>query len=68
MSYLQLMTFWINRIQALQYWWKIGEDLKGDNIEDKPYLVTFHESMLVSLWTFQTTLIYIYIYIYNNSS
>ena len=57
-SYLLLMTFLTNRIQILQQRWQKCVDCKGDYVENKPHLVTFHESILVSLWTFQLTLVH----------
>ena len=58
MSYLLLMTFLNIRIQALQHQRKKCVDHKGTMLKNKPNLVTFPESILVSLWTFQPTLIY----------
>ena len=29
---------------------------RGTTLKNKPHLITFHESILVSLWTFQPTL------------
>ena len=57
MSYLLLMTFFTNGIQVLQHQWKeCVSHCKEDEIsKNKPHLVTFHECILVSLWTFQLT-------------
>lgn len=49
-------SFSISGIQTLQHWWEQWVDRKGDCVEDKPHLVTFQDSILVSLWTFQLTL------------
>ena len=58
MSYQLLMIFLTHGIQALQHlfyqrsvWTAIGMMLKN-----KSHLVTFHENILVSQWTFQFTL------------
>ena len=45
------MTFLTNEIQALQHQWKKCMDCKGDYVENKPHLITFHEGILISLWT-----------------
>ena len=37
---------------------------KLDDVDNKSHLVSFHESILVSLGTFQPTLVYKYIYNY----
>ena len=37
---------------------------RGTILKNKPYFVTFQESVLVSQWIFQLTYIYIYKYIY----
>ena len=36
----------------------------GVILKNKSYVVAFDETILVSLWKFQQTLVYIYIYIY----
>ena len=55
--YLLLMIFLTNEIQALQHQW-ICVDLRGDPMlkKNKPHLVTFYKSILVSLWTSQPAL------------
>ena len=59
--YLLLMTFLTNWIQVLQHWWKKCVDTRYTVLKNKPHLVTFNVSVLVSLWTFQLTLISIYL-------
>ena len=51
------MTFFTNGIQALQHLQKECLGRKGSMLKNKPRLVIFHESILVSLWTFQLTLV-----------
>ena len=36
---------------------KSVQTVKGIMLKNKPHLVTFHESILVSFWTFQLTLV-----------
>ena len=66
MSYLLLMTFLTDVIQALQHWQKRWATLQEELYwKNKGHLVTLHVNILVSLWTFSATYIYIYIiYIY----
>ena len=60
-SYLQLMTFLTNGIQALKHWWKKCEKCKKDNkLKNKLDLVTLYEYKLFSQFP-----PYIYIHIYN---
>ena len=49
-------SFLTNGIQALQHQWKKCVDWEEDYVENKLHLVTFHECILVSLWTFQLIL------------
>ena len=58
MPYLLLMMFLINEIQVLQHQWKKWVDSKRNYVVKRPYLVTFYENIMVSLWTFQQTFIY----------
>ena len=56
-SYLQLMTF---LTIGSKYCNTIGKSewvTRGSVLKNRPHLVTFHEGILVSLWTFQATLI-----------
>ena len=57
MSYLQLMTFLTNGIQALQHRWKKWVNWQGTVSKNKHHLFIYKESILVSLWTFQSTLV-----------
>ena len=52
MSYLQLMTRHCNS-DGRSVW-----TAKVTMLQNKPYLIPFHESTLVSLWTFQQILVY----------
>ena len=64
LTYYNVISWWFfltNGIQALQYWWKMCP--QEGLLKNKPYLVTFHKIILVNLWTFQPTLMNIYIYI-----
>ena len=64
MSHFLLITFLTNGIQTLQHPWKKYVEHKGDYVEKQTSLFTFHESILISLWTFQLTLsIYLSIYL-----
>ena len=51
------MSFWTNGIQLHQYQQKKCVDHKMDYVKNKPHLVTFNESIMVNLWTFQLTLV-----------
>ena len=55
--YLLLITFSLDGIQALQHWWKKFENHQGEWLKNKPHLVSYHESIFVSLWTFYLTLV-----------
>ena len=59
-------NFLINEIQALQHRRKKCMNCKGNYEENKPHLVTFHESILVSQWAFQPILVYTRRYIYSS--
>ena len=49
--------FFTDRIQALQHRWKKYIDSKRGYVENISHLITFHEIILVSLWTFLPTLV-----------
>ena len=56
-SYLLVVVFVKNALQVLEYRWNNCAEYKGDYTKNESHLVTFHVSILISLWTFQPTLV-----------
>ena len=59
MSYLQLMLFLSTGSKNCNIDGKCVCTAKGTRLKNKPHLVTFHVNILIRLWTFPPTLIYI---------
>ena len=63
-SYL-LLIFWLMRFKYCNTGRSIWiASAVTQMLKNKPHLITFHENILFSLWTFQPNLIYMYVYIY----
>ena len=56
-SYLLLLTFLINEIQARKHRWRKHVNSKEEYVEKKEHVVRFHKIILDSLGTFQLTLL-----------
>ena len=54
-----MVTFLTIGIQTLQHQWKKYLERKETMLKNKPHLIAFYQSILVSFWTFYSILVYI---------